>query len=62
VPLEARGQVENSLAFNGNGIDIILNFSTTKDLITILTLKILRILGTILGYRTYIRSAILPAF
>jgi hypothetical protein len=47
---EAHGKVANSLVFNGNRIDIIINFSTTKALIKILMRGIL---GTIPGYRTH---------
>ena len=40
-PSEARGEVANCLVFNGNWIDIIINYSTTKALIKILMQQIL---------------------
>jgi hypothetical protein len=49
-PSEASGKVAKSLVFNGNWIDIIINYSTTKTLIKILTIQIL---GTIPGYRMH---------
>ena len=49
-PPEASGKLTKNLVFNGNWIDININYSTTKTLIKILTIQIL---DTIPGYRTH---------